>query len=1114
MIFTFPAERTGRNRGRRLLAAGLLFFIGLVAVPPSEAQFSYLRFETLALEQGLSQSSVRSIHQDRRGFMWFGTEDGLNRYDGYTFTVFKPVPGDPTTLSSSFVRAIHEDAAGTLWVGTNGGGFNRYDPSTQRFRRYQADPSRANALSHNYVWDIAEDRDGMLWLGTDGGGLERFDPRRESFTHFRHDPADLHSLSNDNVVAVHVDRKGAVWAGTREGGLCRLDPATGRFRRFVHDPADPASIGGNDIRAIIEDAGGRIWIGTFGGGLSVFDPATGRFQRYAGDGRDPFQLRHNRIHSLMIDAKGTIWIGTDGGGVSRYIPQKKKFLTYRHDIRKPESICNDIILSMYEDVSGVLWFGSEFGGLSKLDHARYNFHHYRSDPDNLNSLNDNSVWSIHMDRRSVLWIGTRVGGLNRYDRAANRYTHYQHDPRDPHSLSNNHVRCILEDDDGRLWVGTDGGGLNHFDPASGRFTQYVNDPADPRSLSGNRVYCVFRDSRGRVWVGTRTGGLNLFDPATRGFRHYRNVPGDPQSLSNDFVYVIRERRDGKLWVGTFAGGLNLFDPESGRWTHYRSKSDDTTTLSSDCVLAITESSDGTLWIGTGGGGINRFDPETGRFHTWDERDGLANNVVYAIMEDRRGQLWISTNQGISHFDPRSGEFRSYNALDGLQSNEFNGGAYFQSSSGEMFFGGINGFNAVFPENVVENGFIPPVYISDFKLFNVSVPVSSDGPLYRPITETEEIELSWLDNMFSIEFVALNYTVPEKNRYRYMLEGVDDDWILTDAAHRSVPYRNLDPGTYVFKVMGSNNDGLWNPRPATLRIVVHPPFWSTWWFRLLAFAAVIGLGFLYFRRRLRNVRMRTELQTAHDAQMSIMPQADPVVEGYDISGMCTPAFEVGGDFFDYFALGGQRGFCVAVGDVSGKAMRSAMTAVLSSGMLYAHAAQAEGVGDILTRLNTPMYDKTDRKMFTALCLVALESGTPGISFTNAGLPHPLIRRDGAVHPLLCEGPRLPLGSMRSVCYLEQREALAAGDVLVLFTDGVSEAVNTHNEFYGTERLQQLLGELDTAALSAAEIKRRIVVDIDRFGGGAARHDDMTVVVIKVRDAQAGSSDRNGGDGRRE
>lgn len=1092
------SQPPGCKRDRGIPAVLLLSVMFLFVARPAGAQFSYLRFETLSLEHGLSQSSVRSIHQDRRGFLWFGTEDGLNRYDGYTFTVFKPVPGDPSTLSSSFVRAIHEDATGTLWVGTNGGGFNRYDPFTQRFKRYQADPGAKNALCHNYVWDIDEDRDGMLWLGTDGGGLDRFDPRTEAFTHFRHDADDPLSLSNNNVVAVHVDKRGAVWAGTREGGLCRLDPVTGRFRVFRHDPDDPYSLGADDVRAILEDAEGRIWVGTFGGGLSVYDHTTQRFTRYAGDGRSPWQLRHDRIHSLMIDAKGTIWIGTDGGGVSRFIPQQRKFLTYRHDTRKPESICNDIILSMIEDDSGVLWFGSEFGGISKLDHTRYNFHHYRADPDNANTLNDNSVWSILMDRNSTLWIGTRVGGLNRYDRAANRFTHFLHDPRDPFSLSNNHVRCLLEEDDGKLWVGTDGGGLNHFDPSTKRFTRYLNDPGNPNSLSGNRVYCVFQDSRGRIWVGTRTGGLNLFDPTTRGFRHYRSEEGYDQGLSNDFVYVIRERSDGKLWVGTFAGGLNLFDPETGRWTHFRSRGNDTSALSSDCVLAITETRDGALWIGTGGGGINRFDPKTGKFRVWDERDGLANNVVYAILEDQNGRLWISTNKGISHFDPSSGEFRNYNVLDGLQSNEFNGGAYFRSPSGELFFGGINGFNTVYPENLVQNGFIPPVYISDFRLFNTSLQVNSDGPLRRSITETREIELSYLDNMFSIEFVALNYTVPEKNRYRYMLEGVDRDWILTDAAHRSVPYRNLDPGTYVFKVMGSNNDGLWNPRPATLRIVIRPPFWSTWWFRTLGFAAVIGLGYLYFRRRLRTVRMRTELQAAHDAQMSIMPQSDPVLEGFDISGLCTPAFEVGGDFFDFIPLGKDHGFCVAVGDVSGKAMGSAMTAVLSSGMLYAHAAQAESVGEVLTRLNTPMYDKTNRKMFTAMCLVALRPGSSEFSFTNAGLPHPLILRDGSVRPLLCDGPRLPLGSIRHVEYVEQREQLSGGDVLVLFTDGVSEAINTHNEFYGSERLQQLLGKMQTTGLSAAEIKQRIVADITRFGSGAARHDDMTVVVIKVDD----------------
>ena len=1075
---------------------GMLLLVLLLSCANAQAQSSYLMFETLSLQHGLSQSSVRSIHQDQRGYMGVCTEDGLNRYDGYTFTVFKPAPNDVHSGSSSFIRAITEDGDGNLWIGTNGWGFNRFDPSTERFYRYQADPSRENTVSHNSVWAIEEDSTGMLWIGTDGGGLDYFDPRTASFKHYRHDPADSRTLGSDNVVALLIDSRGLVWAGTRDGGLNCLDPATGTVTRYMHDPHDPGSLSHNDVRAIIEDEQGNLWIGTFGGGLNFYDRKRGRFTHYLASDRQRYALSDDRIHTLMLDREGGLWIGTNGGGLNRFSRSRGEFLASRHDPEKDYSLCNDIIFSMYEDASGVFWFGSEFGGLSKLDYFRGNFQSYRGDPDNPNSLNDNSVWALRMDRDNVLWIGTRVGGLNSFHRASNTYRHYTADPDNPFALSNNHVRCIYEDRQGLLWVGTDGGGLHRFDRSTQRFIRYMHEPAKANSISGNRVYCVFEDARGRYWVGTRTGGLNRFDPETGRFTRYRADASNPQSLSDDFVYIIRDAPGGKLWIGTFAGGLDLFDPDRGRWVHHRSVAGDSSTLSSDCVLALTTTADGTLWVGTGGGGINRYDAASGTFRCWDERDGLANNVVYAMLEDAHGRLWISTNQGISRFDPKTEEFRNYTQEDGLQSNEFNGGAYFKSPGGEMFFGGINGVNAFFPEQVYENGYIPPVYITDVKVFNTSLPIGGDSPLQRHISETDEIEFTYDQNVFSIDFVALNYTVPKKNRYRYMMEGVDEDWITADASRRSVPYMNLPPGTYVFKVMGANNDGLWNPDPATLRIVITPPFWQRWWFRVLVLLVVLLLGYLWFQRRVRNIRMKTELQTAHDAQMSIMPQHDPDVHGYDISGHCTPAFEVGGDFFDYFSLQEGAFFCVAVGDVSGKAMNSAMTAVLSSGMLAVHAEQSGSVGDILTRLNAPMYRKTERNMFTALCLLALRVGGGELRYTNAGLPFPLLRRDGEVRELSFDGPRLPLGSTPELRYAEHVLQLRAGDVLVVYTDGLSEATNSARAFYGPDRLRTVLAELDTDALDACSIKLRILENVQSFTGNAARHDDMTLVVIKV------------------
>ena len=548
------------------------------------------------------------------------------------------------------------------------------------------------------------------------------------------------------------------------------------------------------------------------------------------------------------------------------------------------------------------------------------------------------------------------------------------------------------------------------------------------------------------------------------------------------------------------------DSVVGGFTRYRHDPEDPSSISTDHVFAIHEGSDGTLWFGTFGGGINRFDRETGRFRRYRVEDGLAGDSVYAMLEDGQGRLWASTTKGLSRFDPLAESFRNYDVRDGLQSNEFNGGSAYRSHGGEMFFGGINGFNAFYPEEIGINPEVPNVVITDLQLFNRSITVGEEIGgrvlLERPITHTEEIELSYRDNVVTLEFAALHYSAPGKNRYLYRMAGFSDAWIPVAADRRFATFTGLSPGDYLFSVSGANSDGVWNDDGASLRITVTPPFWATWWFRLLSAVLLASLALAIIQSRMRGLRMKTELVAAHDAQMAIMPQTTPEVAGFDIRGVCIPAHEVGGDFFDYFWLEGEpRRLCVVVGDVAGKAMSAAMNAVMSDGIVFSRARQAGSVEEIMCSLNRSIHHKVGARMFTALCLVVLEPVTRTLTFANAGLCEPLHKTAGSVEYLRSSGERFPLGAVPNATYESRTLILGPGDVVVLFSDGVPEARNRAGDLYGYDAPRELLARLDTSDLEASQIKDAIVEDVYRCCGSDRLSDDMAVVVIKVTGADS-------------
>ncbi len=877
--FETPREGRGAVLARPGLArSGLCALLAALSIAPAAgsapAPAPDLRFERFSIDRGLSQSSVYAILQDEIGFLWLGTEDGLNRYDGYRFEVLRNRPNDADSLSHSNVRALHEDRSGHLWIGTRNGGLNRYDRQTGTFTRYPHDPAVPGSLAHNLVRAIHQDRAGTLWIGTGGGGLDRFEvdapesaPGTATFTHFRHDPDDPASLSHDFVQAVHEDRTGRLWVGTR-AGLDRLDRETLAFSHHRLEPEEGDAALYNNVSAIVESREGHFWLGTRGG-LVRFDPEASpafRFFRHHPD--RPNSPRLDRVRDVLEDSGGRLWLTAFGGGLLLFDPATASFSRYRHDANDPDSLSGDRATVLYEDRSGTFWIGTSAAGLNKLRRSGKAFAHVRRDPAAPSGLSDDMIFALHESLGGILWIGTWNGGLNRLDRATGAVEHYRAKPEDPARLASDDVRAVLETTSGDLWVGTEGGGLHRLDAATGTFRRYRHDPEDERTLRDADAWVLYEDRDRALWVGTYGGGLSRYLPDTDDFTHYRHHPDDPSSLSHDVVRAVCQDAAGSLWVGT-GGGLNRLDPGSGGFTRFRQDEQDSTSLSSNAVLTILEGRDGSLWVGTGGGGLNRLvpGPEGGSgaasFRLFTTDDGLASNMIYAILEDEEGRLWMSTNRGLSRFDPAAETFRNFDVTDGLQSNEFNTGAAFKSHGGEMFFGGIHGVNAFFPDRIEDNPYVPPVVLTSIKKFNQEVSLASDLATLPGLTLRHD------ESVVSFEFAALSYTVPEKNRYAYRLAGFREPW--TDlGTKRDVTFTNLDPGAYTLQVMGSNNDGVWNEEGLRLKLTVEPPFWRTWWFKASAALAAAGLlwgGYLVRTRSIRrhNLALQAEIAERRRAE---------------------------------------------------------------------------------------------------------------------------------------------------------------------------------------------------------------------------------------------------------
>jgi len=798
-----------------------------------------LRFTHVTSDDGLSQNRIYSILQDRRGFMWFATEDGLNRYDGNTFVVYKNNPGDPNTLSANLIQNLIEDSHGYLWIGT-WGGLNKLDPTTERFTHYRYNPDNPNSISGDAIKSIAQDSRGYLWVGTVDDGLNKLDPATETFTRYRNDSnGQFVGTVNSIIEDSHRD----IWfVGTR--GLFHLSPQTGHITR------PPATMDRLAADYIHEDKAGNLWMLAYSpvARLVKYDRQAERFTEY------PFGEGAVGIpnSTILDDGQNGLWVASSQG-LYHFDLQTEQF-TYRfqHDETNPDSLNDNSVSSIYRDRAGVLWVGTENRGLNILDFRQEQFGSYRHRPGNPGSLSPGVVTAMHQDRNGILWVGFTLFALDRLDRKTGQITHYLPGSGNKNALGKgSSLRDnIYRDARGYLWFGGWDSGLVRFDERSGQFKHYRHKPGDPNSLLSDNILCVYQDRSGKLWVG-QVDGLSSFDPATEKFINYRNDPAHPASLGLSNVSAIYQDRSGTLWFGTWMGTLSRFDDKTNTFVNLRADSRDPHKLSGGRIHAIHEDQAGTLWLGTTDG-LYRYNRKNETFTHYTENQGLPSGEIQCILGDRSGRLWLGTKKGISRFDPQTGRFRNYDTSDGLQSNDFSEGCYEDSQSGEMLFGGTNGITTFFPENIRDNPYVPPVVLTSFKSFNKPVPIGPKSVLTKAIPYVDSLTLSYRDNVFSFDFAALSYANSQKNRYRYKLEPLEPDWNEVGSKQRLATYTNLDPGKYVFRVQGSNSDGVWNEEGVSLPIVITPPWWRTNWFRALSAVVLLTLLWAAYQLRVRQL----------------------------------------------------------------------------------------------------------------------------------------------------------------------------------------------------------------------------------------------------------------------
>jgi signal transduction histidine kinase/ligand-binding sensor domain-containing protein/AraC-like DNA-binding protein len=816
-------------------------------------------FRHLSIDDGLSQNAVYAILQDSRGFMWFGTKDGLNRYDGRNFEVYQHNPFDSTTISDAYVTKLLEDSRGNIWTGSLSGDVNVLRRKTELFCKIPMIDERGIKVTTNEITDIAEGADGAIWIATKGDGLFKLliddgNGCNYSYRQFLHDPTDDRSLNSNRVGNLFFDEHQTFWIGTEEG-LNQFHEPSETFTRTLFEtkhPDAPTSSGDYKITAIHLSGSGDFWIGVQSG-LVKFDRYSGDYEFYP-NRYEVFEYGWGSINRIEEDQMGMLWLGTVAG-LMRFDPSTKQYTYFRHDPFNPQSLSYNIISSLLIDNTGILWVGTSGLGINILDFKANRFPALIRAPDASSRITGFSIRSILEDNSGDVWIGADV--LYRWDRETGELESYETRSDLINNFGNTNAYSMIQASDGVIWIASSQGLFRH-NPETNQTRLYKHSPGNKSGIPYQEVNAVFEARDSSIWIATHNSFSRMTDEQAGTFQHFRFRPSDYSiGIARP---VIFQDVDGIFWLGT-ADGLVRFDYESNAFFTYRNEPANPNSLSNNHIKSILEDPvqpETYLWIGTSGG-LNKFNYRAGTFEHITVRDGLPNEVVYGILPDEDGNLWLSTNRGLSRFNPQAMTFRNFDVFDGLQSNEFNTGAYFRSKDGELFFGGIQGLNYFYPEQIQDNPHQPPVVLTGLKIGDQNITYKTNPDLLdASVSETNKIVLSYQDDVVTFDFASLDFSAPEKNQYTYKLDGYNDNWISSGNLS-SVTYTNLPHGEYTFRVKGSNNDGVWNETGLALAVIVTPPWWQTWWAYIIYTGMFLNMLYLLRRYELNRFNLKNQLQ---------------------------------------------------------------------------------------------------------------------------------------------------------------------------------------------------------------------------------------------------------------
>ena len=836
MVNRFSLYLIGDHSIIRSLVISFFCFAPIVHL---DAQQHYTRFDHLTVDDGLSSNRIRCIYKDSKDYLWMGTDVGLDKYDSYQVKRYRNNEKQPGTISSDLLTCIYEDRGKNLWFGTYNG-LNLYDAVKDNFKVFKNNSVDKNSINSNCITGITEDKKGNLWIESDGTCLNRWDSVSQNFIKYPFEK-EKYELSVRPSRMLATDSKGFLWVTSLSPGIRRFDPESGTFTEFNDPSIDFSKFSYKSIYIDNED---KIWLATDGSGFISYDPATNKFKQFGskGDGRG---TNENLILDILPENDRYLLLAVDQGGINRFDKVTETFEYIVYDQANDKGLNNNGIWCMYKDKEGVLWVGTSGGGINYYNPKKERFKLFTHNNSNPKSLSYSFTGCFFEDHQGLIWIGTDGGGLNVYDPDTDIFKTFKHDPSNPYSISGNVVRGIAEDKDHDLWIGTWNAGLNKYDRKTGRFIHYMPDIKNPASISGITIYNLCIDHNNILWLSIYNAGIDLFDTkkgVIKRFRPNSNIPG---SISATNCWFYFEDPEKNMWICT-QNGLSLYNSLTNSFKVFHFPDND--------VGAFYKDKKGYIWVGSNTRGLFLCNPDGTILKTYDMSNVLPSNRIHAITQDNNGDIWISSNYGISRINPEIQSVRNYSKEDGLQGDQFYQQSFLKTRNGDLYFGGYNGFNSFYPDSLKDNDFIPPVYITDFQIFNKPVVYAVPGAQFPTnISEAKEIKLNSSQSVFSFSFAAINYTHPKKNQYSYIMEGFEKDWNFTDASRRYVTYTNLNPGEYIFRVIASNNDGVWNKKGVSLRIIILPPWWNTLWFKIISISAIILILVLIFISRIRNLK---------------------------------------------------------------------------------------------------------------------------------------------------------------------------------------------------------------------------------------------------------------------